>query len=318
MFQDCTFPVYSVEYEYGGRTLRIDREAVLARYGQENHDLPFINHVKEEDKTYIPQYIHELYAQTIAPRLRDENGNKAPIAQASQQLNMLIWVNHCQGTTAFFLLEQLMKQDMQKLGYSPQTGEYLLKQLHAVDVAPVTPYGITKTTTFKFLSLDDEIAMSVQTPQIKYIQKRKREHKRYIEGISGNETERLADNKPFTMQFSLFHPTRNETIFAVNNLYPAEIQQNEEYDGIEHTFDSYTDEVDDMRSKQGNLMNRTLHDIIGWLIEHAKKNQTALTELPDIQKEPRFQSIIHQMQNNRYNFITKETAILRARRHKSK
>ncbi len=46
IFRDSTFPVYSVEYEYGGRILRIDREAVLARYGQENPNLPFIKKFK--------------------------------------------------------------------------------------------------------------------------------------------------------------------------------------------------------------------------------------------------------------------------------
>ena len=318
IFRDCTFPVYSVEYEYGGRVLRIDREAVLARYGQENPDLPFIKYVKEEDKTYIPQYIHELYAKTIAARLRDKDGNKLPLAQAAQQLNMLIWINHCQGTTAFFLLEQLAKQDMEKLGYTEKHRDYLLKQMHAVDVAPVTPYGITQTTTYKFISLDDNIAMSVQTPQIKYIQKRKNEHKRYIESISSNETEPKANNKPFIMPFCLFQPTRNETVFAVNNLYPTEIQQQEEYDGIEHTFDSYTDEIDDERTKQGDLMNRTLHHIINRLVDHAKKNQKTLTELPDIYQEPQFKALIKQTQNNRYNFITRETALLRTRRNQGK
>ncbi len=74
--EDKSVPVYSVEYGYGDRIFRVDREAILAHYGQEDKAGKFIKYVKEEDKTYIPQYIRELYAAVIAPRLRDDNNNR--------------------------------------------------------------------------------------------------------------------------------------------------------------------------------------------------------------------------------------------------
>jgi len=311
-----SLPVYSIEYDYAERKFRIDREALLANYGQEDKTGPFIRYVKDEEKTYIPQYIRELYAQTIAPRLRREDGTRAPIKQAAQRLNMLVFANHCQGSTVSFQLERLMEQDMAELGYPEKTRDYLLKQIHNIDVAPVTPYGITQTTTFKFVSLDDETAMSVRTPQIQHILKRKREHQRFLDGLHGNETELSAGNKPFTMQYSMFCPTGNETVFAVNNMYPTDIQQDPDYDGIEHTFAPYSDKEDDDRTKQGDLLSRTFRTTVKWLAEHAKKNETELTELPNISKETAFSNLLSMANFNRYNFITRETALLKARRGK--
>lgn len=316
--EDKAMPVYSVEYDYGERVFRVDREAILAQYGQEDKTGQFIKYVKEEDKTYVPQYIRELYAQAIAPRLRDDNGNRTSIRQAAQRLNMLVFANHCQGSTVAFQLERLMQEDMKKLGYPEKTGEYLLKQLHNISVAPVTPYGVSKTSTYKFVSLDDDVAMSVRTPQIQHILRRKREHQRFLEGINGNETERSAGNKPFSMQFTMFCPTGNETVFAVNNMYPKEIQQDPDYDGIEHTFAPYSDKEDDDRTKQGDMLSRTFRGVLNKLARHAKQNESAFAELPDLGRDKALASLFKTANNNRYNFITAETALLRKRRSRNK
>lgn len=314
---DKSMPIYSVEYEYGDRLFRIDREAILAQYGQEDKTGKFIRYVKEEDKTYIPQYIRELYTQTIAPRLRDDNNNRATIKQAAQRLNMLVFANHCQGSTVSFQMERLMEEDMKQLGYPEKTRDYLFKQIHNISVAPVTPYGISKTSTYKFVSLDDTVAMSVRTPQIQHILRRKHEHRRFLEGIQGNETERKAGNKPFTIQFSMFCPTGNETVFAVNNMYPTDIQQDPDYEGIEHTFAPYSDKEDDERTKQGDMMSRTFRTILSRLTHHAKQNETEFSELPNLSQDKSLAPLFRQAQNNRYNFITHETALLRAGRRKN-
>lgn len=315
---DKKLPVYSVEYDYGDRLFRIDREAILARYGQEDKNGKFIRCVKEEDKNYIPQYIRELYMQTIAPRLRSDNGGRTSVRQAAQQLNMLVFANHCQGSTVSFQLERLMEEDMTQLGYPEKIRDYLFKQIHNISVAPVTPYGICKTSTYKLVSLDDDVAMSVHTPQIQHILRRKREHQRFLEGIRGNETERKAANKPFAMQFTMFCPTGNETVFAVNNMYPKDVQQSPDYEGIEHTFAPYSDKEDEDRTKQGDMMSRMFRTILNRFARHARQNETEFTELPDLSKDAALSSLFRQAKNNRYNFITAETALLKARRGKNK
>lgn len=315
ILKDKRMPIYSVEYELASRISVADREAMLNHFGQGSPNSPLLRG-RAEDNGYIPQYIRELYAKTFAPRLHGEDGTRLSIAQTAQRLNMITFVNHCQGSTVSFQLERLLAEDLKSLGHSEKVQNYLLKQVHNVDVAPVIPYGITQTTTFKFASFADEKVTSVRTPQSEYILQRKREHERFMAGINGNQAARTAGHRPFTMNFSLFRPTGNETVFAVNNMYPVEVQKDEDFDGIEHTFDSYSDKDDDYRTKQGDQLSQAFHEVVNWLAEHSKKNQKALTELPDIFKEPRFSRIIARAQNNRYDFITKETGIMKARRGK--
>lgn len=270
ILKDKRMPIYSVEYELAGRISVADREAMLNHFGQGSPNSPLLRG-RVEDNGYIPQYIRELYAKTFAPRLRGEDGTRLSIAQTAQRLNMITFVNHCQGSTVSFQLERLLAEDLKSLGHSEKVQNYLLKQVHNVDVAPVIPYGITQTTTFKFASFADEKVTSVRTPQSEYILQRKREHERFMAGINGNHAARTAGHRPFTMNFSLFRPTGNETVFAVNNMYPVEVQKDEDFDGIEHTFDSYSDKDDDYRTKQGDQLSQAFHEVVNWLAEHSKK-----------------------------------------------
>ncbi|MBR2274045.1 MAG: hypothetical protein IJ864_04395 [Alphaproteobacteria bacterium] len=312
VLKDKKIPIYCVQYDLAERNFRIDREAVLARYGQENHQLPFIKLVSAKDKTYVPQYIRELYQKTLAPRLRDEQGHPASIATVSQRLNKLVFANHCQGSTVMLQLEHLLTKDMQHLGYSPKIQQYLLRQIHSVNVAPVTPYGVTKTTAFKFISLSDDRAMSVCTKKIAYIRRRKQEHENFLAGIK-NPSLKNPHDKPFVMHFSLTRPTENETVFAVNNLYSNELRQQKELDGIEHTFDSYADTIDDERSKDGDQLSDMFRQTLNWLVAHAQKNEQGLQELPDIFHQPQFSKYIKRAQENRYEMVTKETKLIKKR-----
>lgn len=321
ILKDKKVPVYSVEYDLADRNFRVDREAVLARYGQANPELPFIRDVKEEDKTYIPQYIRELYQKTLAPRLRDEQGNKVSIEKAAQRLNMLVFANHCMGTTVMLQMEHLMAEDMKKLGYSEKVQEHLFKQIHAIDIAPVTPFGAAKTTTYKFMSFADDRATTVYHKALQYFAKRKKEHNNFINRINNNlpmDAEFRKENKPFSMNLSLFRPSSNETVFAVNNIYDLEIQQDPELDGIEHTFASYSDIEDCDRTKEGDQLSQMFRYTINWLVDNAKKNQKSLTELPSILKAPPFAKYISRAMNNRYEVITKEIKLMRARRAENK
>lgn len=314
--KDKKIPIYSVEYTLAGRLSVADREAMLIRFKQGNPNSPLLRY-RKENYGYIPNYIRELYKMVLAPRLRDENGNRISIGKAAQRLNMLTFVNHCQGSTVSFQMERLLEDDMKSLGYQAKSREYLFKQVHNVDIAPVIPYGLTKTTTFKFISFADEKVTSVTNPQTKYILQRKKEHEEYLAEIKNTNKSDTKKSRPFTMNFSLFRPTGNETIFAVNNMYPLEIQKDKDFDGIEHTFDTYSEKDDDDRTKQGDQLSQTFHDIINWLVEYSKKNAAEFCELPDIFKEPRFSKIIARTQNNRYDFITREIKTAKARRNKT-
>ena len=114
MLTDKKIPIYSVEYDTTNRLSIADRIALLKYYNQDTSNNSY-QHYHKEDDGYIPNFIYEIYNQTLAPRLRDENGNKVPIKLASQRLNKLVFVNHCQGSTVSFQLERLMIRDMKKL-----------------------------------------------------------------------------------------------------------------------------------------------------------------------------------------------------------
>ena len=321
ILKDKKFPVYSVEYDLADRNFRVDREAVLARYGQENPELPFIRCVKEEDKTYIPQFIRELYQKTLAPRLRDEQGNKVSIEKAAQRLNMLVFTNHCMGSTVMLQMEHLMAEDMKKLGYSEKVQDYLFKQIHGINIAPVTPFGAAKSTIYKFMSLADDRATTVYHKALQYFTKRKKEHNNFIERISNKQpmdAEFRKENKPFSMGLSLFRPSANETVFAVNNIYDIEIQKDPELDGIEHSFAPYSDVEDCDRLKDGDQLSQLFRYTLNWLIDNAKKNQKSLTELPHILKEPKFAKYVSYAMNNRYDVVTKEIKLMRTRRMENK
>ncbi len=303
-------PIYSVEYDLAGRISVTDREAMLVYFNQGDPNSPRLR-FRREDYSYIPQYIHELYWQTFAPRLRDDNGNKVSVALAAQRLNMMVFVNHCQGSTVSFQLERLLKQDMKGLGYSDKICDYLLRQVHNVDVAPVIPFGLTKTTTFKFVSFADDKATSVDTPQIRYVRRRRSEHEQFLADIAHHIHE---GRKSFVMNFSLFRPTGNETVFAVNNIYPLEMQKDEDLAGIEHAFDSYSEKNDDNRTRQGDHLSQTFQEVVNWLVEYAVKNSKELTELPDITKELRFSRLVDRAMTNRYDFVTHEATLQKSRR----
>ena len=116
------------------------------------------------------------------------------------------------------------------------------------------------------------------------------------------------------MNFSLFRPTENETIFAVNNMYPLEIRKQVNFEEIEHTFDSYSDKDDDNRTKQGDQLSMTLRTVINWLVKHAKNNKEDLVELPDMFKEPTLIPLLKRAENNRHYVKSKEIDILRSRK----
>jgi hypothetical protein len=233
---------------------------------------------------------------------------------------MLVFVNHCQGATVAFQLETLLEKDLKALGYSEKNVDYLMRQVHSVNVAPVTPYGVSKTTNYKFVSFDDEVATSVHTEKMLYLLERKAEHRRFLQNLAQNNTAANTTEKlrPFTMNMCAFHPSPTETVFAVNNLYPLEINQDKRYAGIEHTFDSYADVEDDMRTKPGDQLSMMLNGTANWLVENALKNRHQLKELPRMEDDKTFSLMLPRAETNRFNLMDREMAIFRQRQQNGK
>ena len=304
-------PIYSVEYGFNGRNAVADRDALLNLYDQGTAE-EIYKYRRTESPDYIPNYIYDIYKTIIAPRLRNDDGTKASISTISQRLNKLVFVNHCQGSTVAFQLERLLEKDLDNLGYSKSVQSFLLKQVQNIHLAPVTPYGKTKTTTFKFLSLSDKKATSIRHNRLSYIRKRKKEHQKFLDNIKEKHSS-PPTTTPFSMDFSVIRPTSNETIFAVNNFYPLEHQElyNDTQTDIEHCFDTFYEKDDEYRTKQGDRLSQTFIELVNYLVEHACKNQKEYTELPSIFNTRRFSTIIKSAEQNRHKLYKQEISLMR-------
>ena len=309
ILEDKNIPIYSIEYELNERNSVADRIALLRLYNQdENNDAYKKFHPEEDD--YIPNYVREIYKSTLSPRLKSF-GKRTSLKKISERLNKIIFINHCQGSTVAFQLERLMVEELTSLGYSKKEQDHILRQVHNIDIAPVSPIGKTKTTTIKFASLSDDKVTSIITPKTKHILNRKKEHKEFLEKIGSENKENIAPKEPFTMNFSVFRPTPNETIFAVNNIYPLEILDKKCFDGIEHVFSSFSDEFDEDRTKQGNLISQAFIKTVNILVNHAKQNQKNFTELKDILEEASLKPLVKIAQKNFYKLKKNELRIIR-------
>jgi hypothetical protein len=114
------------------------------------------------------------------------------------------------------------------------------------------------------------------------------------------------------MNFSIHRPTSNETIFAVNSIYPLEILNKKCFDGIEHVFSSYSDIIDDERTKQGNLISKAFIDTVNILVKHAKQNQNNFVEFKDILKNKALIPLVKIAQKNTYKIKKNELRIARS------
>ena len=310
-------PIYCISYNFEDRIFRLDREAILARNGQANPELPFLKRLSDKDIAHTPQYYKDAYQKILSPRLHGENGERISLSKISQRLNMLPFGTHCFGSTFTFEMEKLMKQELTEMGYSKEAQKFLCRQVHSVDVAPVIPYGKSDFSHFKIVSCSDDIAMSVNTPLIKHIKNRKAEHDAYLDNLKTHKD--TIKRSPFTLNMSIARPTENEVVFATNSLYPHEIYKDKDYEGIEHTFDSYSnredwvnkDGEDIHRSIQGDMLNQTLREFVNWFAEHAQENKKEFKELPSVFKVKRFARLVKMGLNNRHQTLAKEIALMR-------
>ena len=309
ILEDKDISIYSVEYELNERNSVADRRALLKTYNQDDHNDVYKKYHPEPDD-YIPNYIREIYKKTLSPRLKSF-GKRTSLKKISQRLNKLVFINHCQGTTVAFQLERLMVEELTTLGYKPKEQEHILRQIHNIDIAPVSPIAKTKTTTIKFASLSDDKVTSLDTPKIKHILKRKQEHKEFLESVGKTKESNHTPKNPFTMNFSVFRPSSNETVFAVNSLYPMEILNEKCFEGIEHVFSSYSDDYDEDRTQQGNLISQAFIKTVNILVKHAKSNQKTFVEFQDILKHETLEPLIKLARKNLYKFKKNEYNIIR-------
>lgn len=109
--------------------------------------------------TIKPKYIEQIFNIAIRPRIADKNGNKIAVKRAIQSIRNLTIVAHCHGGYTFIKLEEMMQDEMKKLGYSPDEMTMIQKQLVCVAHNPYAPLGVSKSTMVSFCSgIDDAVS----------------------------------------------------------------------------------------------------------------------------------------------------------------
>lgn len=103
-----------------------------------------------------PAYIESLYDKIIKPRISRLNGKvKTDTTTAARNMAQVVILAHCHGAYTALKLEEVMRKNMQKLGYSKEDILQVQKQMTVVAYAPACPLGVSKMNMVSFKSLND-------------------------------------------------------------------------------------------------------------------------------------------------------------------
>lgn len=112
------------------------------------------NGFSEEEQN--PAYIESLYDKIIRPRISRLNGKvKYDADTAARNMAQVTFFAHCHGAYTALKLEEVMRKNMQKLGYSNDEILKVQKQITVVAYAPACPLGVSKMNFVSFKSLND-------------------------------------------------------------------------------------------------------------------------------------------------------------------
>ena len=103
-----------------------------------------------------PAYIESLYDKIIRPRISRLNGKvKCDVETAARNMAQVTIFAHCHGAYTALKLEEIMRKNMQKLGYTNDEILKIQKQITVVAYAPACPLGVSKMNFVSFKSLND-------------------------------------------------------------------------------------------------------------------------------------------------------------------
>lgn len=115
-------------------------------------------------------YVKEIYETFMAPRIKDENGEKLPVEEAQKRMRLLNFGLHCHGGYVFQELETMAHEDMQRLGYSEEEQKKIMKEVFVLAQSPYCHLEKPETTMVSFSSgHDDQVAHN--TPLVRLLQK---------------------------------------------------------------------------------------------------------------------------------------------------
>lgn len=153
-------PFYVVTYQSpDGYSDKDARTLLYKKHGRNNMPEDILkgeNGFSEEEKN--PAYIEQLYRQIAEARVSRLDGKvKVSADTAAQNMAQVFVFAHCHGAYTALKLEEVMKKNMQKLGYTNEEIGKTQKQIIVTAYAPACPLGVSKMNFVSFKSLNDTV-----------------------------------------------------------------------------------------------------------------------------------------------------------------
>lgn len=239
---------------------------------------------KEEEN---PAYIETLYNQIIAPRISRLKGKvKLDAKTAEQNVAQLVIFAHCHGAYVALKLEELMAQNMKKLGYTPDEIAQVQKQMTVVAYAPACPLGVSKMNFVSFGSLNDTITkenynnISIHLSNLMF-----EDRKCWAEKQLKKENK----SKPFDFKLS-FYPDKLGHVFLIkqksnyDDIFELDLQANDYYlKNGDIVADKEHNNIFEGETEDSKTMQKIMQRVFANALLHAIKQQKRLSDPLSIQ-----------------------------------
>lgn len=111
------------------------------------------SHFSEEERN--PSYIFDFYEQCLRKITRQKNGRKREISEACRLMRNLNVLAFCHGDYVTCKLNEIMNEDMKRLGYTSGETDAVARQAAVISVVPQDNLKKSSFTKIGFVSLDD-------------------------------------------------------------------------------------------------------------------------------------------------------------------
>lgn len=170
----------------------------------------------EEEKN--PAYIDSLYNKIIRPRISRLNGKiKTDAATAARNMAQVVMFAHCHGAYSVLKLEELMRQNMQKLGYTKDEILDIQKQITVIAYAPACPLGVSKMNIVSYMSLNDSATNEKYNNALIYTWQKMDDDLNYWMDTEVLKKE-SSEKAPFDFKLS-FYPDALGNVFVIKQKY---------------------------------------------------------------------------------------------------
>lgn len=233
---------------------------------------------KEEEN---PPYIDALYNQIIAPRISRLKGKvKLDAKTAEQNVAQLVIFAHCHGAYVALKLEELMTQNMKKLGYTSDEIAQIQKQMTVVAYAPACPLGVSKMNFISFKSLNDTFTGENYNNISIHLLNQIVEDRDYW---AKKQLKKENKSKPFDFQLS-FYPDKLGHVFLIkqksnyDDIIELDQQRNAYYLKDVDIADKEHNNIFDGESEGSKTMQKIMQRVFANALLHAIKQQKRLSE----------------------------------------